>query len=65
MVGGDVIVALDEGPVETVADLGDLLAAMTPGQEAVLTLLRDAAAVQVAVTLVAWPGVNAQMGADR
>lgn len=56
MVGGDIIMAVDEQPVTGMQDLIALLAAFAPGDEVSLTLLRNGQEIQQQVTLGEWPG---------
>jgi S1-C subfamily serine protease len=53
LVGGDVIVAIDDQPIASFEDLGAFLQQAEPDQEATLTLLRGGDQVQVPVTLAA------------
>ncbi|RME48191.1 MAG: PDZ domain-containing protein [Chloroflexi bacterium] len=51
LVGGDIIIAMDDTPVTRMEDLQALVQQAQPGQESVLTLLRNGKQVQVTVTL--------------
>ncbi|RME48562.1 MAG: PDZ domain-containing protein [Chloroflexi bacterium] len=51
LVGGDVIIAVDDQPVTQVEDLAALLKQRKPGQKVTVTLLRDGKRIQVPVTL--------------
>ncbi len=51
LIGGDVIVALDGKAVENIVDLKALLDTHAPGDEVVLTVLRNSVQIQVQVTL--------------
>jgi len=55
MVGGDVIVAVDDTPVETVEALAKTIRAMKPGDRVNLKILRDGEELTVTVTLAAQP----------
>ena len=56
LVGGDVIVAIDDQPVVGFQDLSAFLQQAEPDQEVTLTLLRDGSQVEVSVTLAARAG---------
>jgi serine protease Do len=51
LVGGDIIVALDDQPVTSIENLRAALQQYEPGQQATLTLLRDSNEIKVDVTL--------------
>jgi serine protease Do len=51
LVGGDIIVALDDQPVTSIENLRAALQQYEPGQQATLTLLRDSSEIKVDVTL--------------
>jgi serine protease Do len=55
LIGGDVIVALDDHSVRSVDDLAALIAQSEPGDEIRLALLRDGRRVQVRLTLTERP----------
>jgi serine protease Do len=55
LVGGDVIVAMDDQPIAGFEDLSAFLQQAEPGQEVTLTLLRDGNQVEVPVTLATRP----------
>jgi S1-C subfamily serine protease len=56
LVGGDVIVAIDDQPVVSFQGLSAFLQQAEPDQEVTLTLLRDGSQVEVSVTLAARVG---------
>jgi serine protease Do len=56
LVGGDIITALDDQPVNQMEDLQGLIGQAEPGQDVTLTVLRDGKQVEVAVTLGEQPG---------
>jgi serine protease Do len=56
LVGGDVIIALDDEPVAHLEDLQTLISQAEPGQEVTVTLLRDGEELMVPVTLTERPG---------
>ncbi|MCA9727680.1 MAG: M20/M25/M40 family metallo-hydrolase [Candidatus Eisenbacteria bacterium] len=49
---GDVVVSLDETPIDNLADLSNVLKAHQPGDEVLVVVLRDGAKVEQKVTLV-------------
>ena len=53
---GDVIVAVDGGPVASVADIVHYFNSLRPGSDVVLTIYRGSGTQEVKVTLTAWPG---------
>ena len=53
--GGDVLRAVDGAPIRTMGDLADRLVGRQPGETVTLTLWREGAERQVAVTLAPWP----------
>ena len=55
MVGGDLIIAVDDRPVENIQMLQQLLAEQQPGTEVTLTILRDGEQETLSVTLGARP----------
>jgi serine protease Do len=55
LIGGDVIVALDDQPVRSTDELAALIGQSQPGDEIRLTLLRDGQRVQVRLTLAERP----------
>ncbi len=58
LVGVDVIIALDDQPIERVEDLRSLVEQARPGQKVSLTLLRDGQEMKVDVTLGERPTVT-------
>jgi S1-C subfamily serine protease len=56
LIGGDVITAVDGQPVSRMEDLQGLIRQAEPGQEVILTILRDGQQLQVPVTLGERPG---------
>jgi serine protease Do len=58
LVGGDVITALDDQPVSQMEDLQGLIQQAEPGQEVILTVLRNGKQVEVPVTLAERPGTS-------
>ena len=58
LVGGDVITALDDQPVNRMEDLQGLIQQAEPGQEVTLTVLRDGKQVEVPVVLGEQPGTS-------
>jgi serine protease Do len=56
LIGGDVIVAMDDQQIANFGDLSTLLQQAEPGQDVALTLLREGNQVEVLVTLAARPG---------
>ena len=50
-IGGDVIVAVDEEPVDRMEDLLSILGGIEPGQDVTLTILRDGQQTELPVTL--------------
>jgi serine protease Do len=56
LVGGDIIIALDENPVTDTQSLVDLLSQYQPDQEVFLTILRGSETIHLSVTLGAYPG---------
>ena len=55
LVGGDVIVAVDDQPIARFEDLGSYLQHSDPGQSVTLTLLREGKQVELTVTLASRP----------
>lgn len=51
LVGGDIVIAMDNQPVSRLEDLQAFLQQAQPGQESVLTLLRNGEQLQVTLTL--------------
>ncbi len=60
LIGGDVIIAVDDQPVTQVEDLVAFLQRARPGQEVTLTLLRDGKQVKVQVTLAERPATSSR-----
>jgi S1-C subfamily serine protease len=58
LIGGDVITALDDKPVNQMEDLQKLVRQAEPGQEVTLTLLHDGEELEVPVTLTERPGIS-------
>lgn len=56
MLGGDVIVAIDDQDVTNMTDLRDFLGKAEAGQEVTLTVLRDGKETELSVTLAERPG---------
>jgi S1-C subfamily serine protease len=54
--GGDIIVAVNGVPVATGADLTAQLNRHRPGDEVMLTVVRDGTEAQLMVILGEWPG---------
>jgi S1-C subfamily serine protease len=59
LIGGDVITAVDNQPVNQIQDLQAIIRQAQPGQEVTLAILRDGQQIDVSVSLGALPG-NAQ-----
>ena len=55
MVGGDVITALNDQPVTSMEELASAIQAMSPGDTATLSILRNGEQMTVSVTLGARP----------
>ncbi|GAB4535896.1 MAG: hypothetical protein Kow0063_20770 [Anaerolineae bacterium] len=56
LVGGDVIIALDDQPVDKMEELQALIRQAEPGQEVTLSILRDGQQIEISVTLGERPG---------
>ncbi len=55
LVGGDVIIALDDQSIASFEDLGTFLRSAEPGQEVTITLLREGEEIEVDATLEKLP----------
>ncbi len=55
MIGGDVIVSIDDQDVTSMADLKDYLSKAKPGQDVTLKVLRDGEETEITVTLAERP----------
>ncbi len=55
MIGGDVIVAVDSQPINSLADLKTVISGMESGEQVTLSILRDGKQQDVTVTLANRP----------
>ena len=58
LVGGDIITAYNNIPVNTMQDLHNLLAQAQPGEEIILTILRDGQESRLNITLATYPNLE-------
>jgi S1-C subfamily serine protease len=56
LVGGDIITAVDDQPVNQMEDLQGFIRQAEPGQQVSLTVLRDGKRTELSVTLAERPG---------